>query len=98
MPGMNQRGPMNEGPLTGKGRGRCVVGGYGQEDGGRGAAGYGRKMGRRMGSCQQFDACAGAGAGRDFVAENVLQSQVDLLERELAEIKKQMELLTRSSS
>ena len=45
MPGFNQRGPMNEGPMTGRGMGQCS-GAYTQD---MGAPAYGYGQGRGMG-------------------------------------------------
>ncbi|SHF89448.1 hypothetical protein SAMN05444274_11210 [Mariniphaga anaerophila] len=45
MPGLNRKGPMGEGPLTGKQRGRCA--GNETDFAGRGAGRAGRGFGRR---------------------------------------------------
>lgn len=67
MPGLNQRGPSNMGPMTGRGMGRCAAGnnqgqgGYGQ--GGYGQGGYGQG-GYGQGGYGQGGYGAGYGAGR----------------------------------
>lgn len=75
MPGFNQRGPMNDGPVSGKGRGLCtgefnpgqgVAGGYGE---------MGRGFGRRGGQARGWENSRrgfswgnnrGGGRGRNF--------------------------------
>jgi len=52
MPGFNQRGPLNEGPMTGRGLGRCAVPSQdagGTQDATWNTQGYGRGGGRAMG-------------------------------------------------
>jgi len=102
MPGFNQRGPMNEGPMTGGGRGICKGGvGPDQEFTGKGnAMGMGRQGGRR--------GCQSPGQGRGYgqwavtypamgsVNQNTLQNSVDRLEIELAALKKQLKNLSES--
>jgi hypothetical protein len=88
MPGFNQRGPMNEGPMTGRGRGICTgaSGNLGQGVPGRGNAwGNGRGPGNR-----------GRGYGQRAFPDPVygdkgaLQNRVDMLEAELSAIKNQL--------
>ncbi len=76
MPGFNQRGPMNEGPMTGRGRGNCTTGAntgkgvagrpdtirYGAV--GYGGMGYGMGMARRRGRCGDPAPGWGRGQGR----------------------------------
>lgn len=99
MPGFNQRGPMNEGPMTGWGRGICngntrPVMGYGQGGYGTGGYGMGRGYGRR--GCKVPG--RGMGWGRNaapWTAEadldqTTLRSRAAFLESELAEIKRRL--------
>lgn len=69
MPGFNQRGPMNEGPMTGRGMGQCS-GAYTQETGtpanmAWNAPGYGQGRGMGMGrrGCQPPRRGMGRGRG-----------------------------------
>lgn len=107
MPGFNQRGPMNDGPMSGKGRGLCtgefnpgqgVAGGYGEMDRGSGrrgcqAPGWGnsRRGFSRGENFGQWTAPAQA-----VSAQEILQERADLLEAELKEIKNQLNKLTDS--
>ncbi len=101
MPGFNQRGPMNEGPMTGGGRGYCTGGGNATQGfAGRGnAMGMGRQRGRRG---YQEAPGQGLGAGRwtgpatDSANQTTLQNSVDRLETELAELKNQLKNLSES--
>jgi len=96
MPGFNQRGPMNEGPMTGGGRGICT----GTVDPAQGFAGRGnaRGMGRQGGrrGCQAPGRGRGAGqwAGTSpamgSVNQDTLQNSVNMLEAELAALKNQL--------
>ncbi len=97
MPGLNQRGPMNEGPMTGRGRGVCtgnaaargVVGSYGMGRGlRRGCQTAGWGGGRGMGRGGNY----GPWAGPAPVVSNqtILQNRANMLEAELAEIKNQL--------
>lgn len=98
MPGFNQRGPMNEGPMTGRGRGRCTDSAdFEQGFPGRGnAAGMGRQYGRRGFQAQARGRGYGqwtppvAGSGN----QETLQDSVDRLEKELTAIKDQLKDLT----
>ncbi len=100
MPGFNQRGPMNEGPMTGRQRGICT--GYamsGQGFGGRGygmGSGMGRGMGRRGNQAPgrglgygQWNTPAPMTSNRD-----VLQNRADMLEAELTAIKNQLKSMS----
>jgi len=102
MPGFNQRGPMNEGPTTGKKRGSCTGAGI---DTGQGFAdstntrGYDGGMGRRR--CQtpgrgmrggQWNSPAPMPGSMDqdpSVNQN-MQNRVNMLEAELSAIKDQL--------
>lgn len=86
MAGLNQQGPMNEGPMTGRGRGLCSKNDCRQGYLSRGG-GLGRGMGRRMRFAQQ-DVPPG---NRAEVDEPSLQKQVEMLEAELVRIKKQLQ-------
>ncbi|OQY52466.1 MAG: hypothetical protein B6230_02625 [Desulfobacteraceae bacterium 4572_89] len=101
MPGFNQRGPMNEGPMTGRRQGVC---GRGTDSGAQGgtfdAMGYGRGrgMGRRGGS--------GPGWGRGYgqmntsftppATEESLKMRAQTLEAELDAIKNDLAKLSKS--
>jgi len=93
MPGFNQRGPMNEGPMTGRGRGTCTGSlNPDQEFTGRGnARGMGRGFGRRGGGYGQRTTSAPGS-----VSQEALQKSMDLLEAELAAIKNQLKNLSES--
>ncbi len=103
MPGFNQRGPMNEGPMTGGGRGYCT----GAVDQAQGFAGRGNAMGMgRQGGRRGFQAPGwGRGAGQwagtapamGSVNQDTLQNSVDRLETELAALKNQLKNLSESS-
>ena len=104
MPGFNQRGPMNEGPMTGGGRGNCQGGvnpdqGFtrrgdpmetGRQGGRRGcqAPSRGRGYGQR--------AAAGPPPIMGSIHQDALQNSVDRLEAELAAVKKQLKELSES--
>jgi len=65
MPGMDGRGPAGEGPMTGRGLGRCTKDGEGTGWFGRGLGrGLGRGMGRRIrGFGQRIGGRGGWGGG-----------------------------------
>lgn len=97
MPGFNQRGPMNEGPMTGGGRGICTGsvsrGGWA---GAGGFQGYGPGMGRRQGR----RGCWGGGRGFGMAGgqqpaypvsdRESLKTRARFLEDELAAIKEEL--------
>ncbi len=93
MPGLNQRGPMNEGPMTGRKRGSCTGAAV---DPGQGFAdrGMGRGMGRR--GCQTPGRGRGGGQWSSpapmpgSTDQNALQNRVNMLEAELSAIKDQL--------
>ena len=99
MPGFNQRGPMNEGPMTGRGRGVCT--GAVNPDQGFATTGYGMGMGRGRGG-RGYQAMGGRGYGRwntpapapDSAAIDPLQVKVDALETELAALKQQIKMMS----
>jgi len=62
MPGFNQRGPMNEGPMTGRGMGQCS--GTYTQDTGAPAYGYGQGRGMGMGRRGGQPLQQGRGMGR----------------------------------
>ncbi|MBC2704426.1 DUF5320 domain-containing protein [Desulfobacula sp.] len=98
MPGFNQRGPMNEGAMTGRGRGNCT-GAVDPDQGftGRNDRGYGMGMGRQRGrrGCQTPG--FGKGYGQtESVNQNTLQNSVDMLKAELAAVKKKLQDLSES--
>ena len=106
MAGFNQRGPMNEGPMTGRGRGICT----GAVDPDQGVArrnntmGYG--MGRGRGRNRNFSQSPGWGRGAgqwnlpvtepDPVARDTWQDRANRLEAELAAVKQQLRELSES--
>lgn len=106
MPGFNQRGPMNEGPMTGRRMGRCT-GAYSEEytDTGWNAPGAGRGrgmgMGRRGGRQaprwgMNMNMRSGMGWGGRSAApppeptKQSLSARAQQLEAELASIKTQL--------
>ncbi len=91
MPGFNRRGPENQGPMTGRGRGLCKgaaepAQGFGTEN----APVFGRGRGRRWcqggfgprGPMRQWQTSPDAG--------NDLQARAKWLEAELAAVKQQL--------
>jgi len=105
MPGFNQRGPMNEGPMTGRGSGRCTgaVDPVQEFSGRQNTMGMGRQRGWR--GCQEgFGPRGGTGFGQRATAAPAaasdtqanLQNSVDMLAAELAAIKKQLKNLSES--
>lgn len=100
MPGFNQRGPMNEGPMTGRQRGTCTGG---TVDTGQGFGGYGGGMGRGMGRRGGQAPGRGMGYGRwtapaptpgsanqDTSVNQDMQNRINMLEAELSAIKDQL--------
>ncbi len=63
MPGLNQRGPDNMGPMTGRRMGRCATG-YPQDPAGYPGQAYGRGYGQGYG--QGYGYGQGRGCGRGF--------------------------------
>jgi hypothetical protein len=93
MPGFNRRGPDNQGPMTGGGRGICTgAAEFGRPVPAGVAPGFGRGRGRRW--CQT--GFGGRGPGRQGVRQDVPETRDDLkqrakwLETELAAIRQQM--------
>ncbi len=96
MPGLNQRGPMGEGPVTGRGTGRCAAPAQDTARGWRGPGnGRNRTMGR--GRCQQNRWSADmpenlqAFCEPEPVSEESLARRARELEMELKTIKNQLE-------
>lgn len=85
MPGLNQRGPMNEGPMTGGGRGMCrrqnTDAGRGQ---GRGCGRQGNRGGRMAEPAADPPRVAPADPGA------ALRDRAGRLEAELAAVKRQL--------
>ncbi len=102
MPGFNQRGPMNDGPMTGARRGQCAdqVGPV-QRFSGR-TAGYCRGAGRRnvRGGCQGYgrrmDFYDGFGQQpvQQAFTKDSLKNRAEFLEAELAAVKKELDDLS----
>lgn len=103
MAGFNQRGPMNQGPMTGRGRGICT--GAVDPDQGftRGnTMGYG--MGRGRGRNRNFNPSFGWGRGAGQwappvtepgpAAQDTWQERANMLEAELAAVKQQLKELS----
>ncbi|MCD4675159.1 MAG: DUF5320 domain-containing protein [Desulfobacula sp.] len=101
MPGFNQRGPMNEGPMTGRGQGVCGRGaGIGAQGSTFDTMGYGRGRGngRRGGQ--------GPGWGRDYgqmdtvspppATKESLTRRAQTLEQELDAIKNELTKLSKA--
>jgi hypothetical protein len=95
MPGFNQRGPDNEGPMTGGRRGICTGAGYVQ--GGFSTPGPGRGRGWRCAQGQGFG--LGRGFGRPAPqaplpdAREALARRAELLEQELSALRRQIAAL-----
>ncbi len=88
MPGFNQRGPMNEGPMTGRGQGICT----GNQPMNQG---FGMGMGRRRGQRGRQAPGWGPRFGQGFTApvvdtQNTLKNRKEMLEAELAAIERQI--------
>jgi len=106
MPGFNQRGPMNDGSMTGRQRGTCTGPAVDTDQSfadSTNARGYGGGMGRGMGKrgCQAPG--RGMGGGRrtaptptkgsgdqDTLVNQNMQNRVNMLEAELSAIKDQL--------
>ena len=106
MPGFNQKGPMNEGPMTGRGMGQCS-GAYTQDTGTSAnmawnAPGFGYGQGRGMGrgrrGCQAPRRGMGMGRGAQMQmapqapppTKASLAARAQQLEAELEAIKKEL--------
>lgn len=104
MPGLNQRGPLNEGPMTGGRRGECTsTHTPGQRFSGRGAAGgrpgMGRRCGRRAGQGYGwrtgFDEEFDQPTVQQAATKDSFMDRVEFLEAELAAIKDTLENLSK---
>lgn len=85
MPGFNQRGPRNEGPMTGGARGLCNQ--NNPNDWQAQGFGRGRGMGRGRGACRWAGQGMAAGGRRD---QATLEERLDTLEKELADARAQL--------
>ncbi len=92
MAGFNQQGPMNQGPMTGRGMGVCT--------GTVQAEGFGGRLngqGRGRGGCQAGRRAMGFGGPYNQPPqqltrpESALQNQVNTLEAEILALKKQLQ-------
>lgn len=92
MPGFNRRGPMGQGPMTGKGFGLCAtevpgaLGGRGLGRGRSAASGAGRGRGKGLGRC-------GSGRGyRTGYPTDVMTAsdETEILKSELDEAKRRV--------
>jgi len=105
MPGFNQRGPMNEGSMTGSQRGTCTGApvdtgqGFADNTNARGyGGGMGRGMGRRggqapgrgMGGRWTAPAPTPGSVNQDTSVNQDMQNRVNMLEAELSAIKDQL--------
>ncbi|THB77880.1 MAG: hypothetical protein D3926_14205 [Desulfobacteraceae bacterium] len=97
MPGFNQRGPMNQGPMTGRSQGTCT----GNQSPGMGSGmGMGRRRGRRCVSQGFQSPHQRAGFGRFNEPEpmtdsrELLKNREAALEQELAALKQQIRNLS----
>lgn len=92
MPGFNQRGPENQGPMTGRRQGRCAdsenFGGFG----GRCQRGRSGRGNRGMGGNAQWNTPA-AQAPRTFDNAEALNQRAQSLENELQAIKQELKNL-----
>jgi len=95
MPGFNQQGPMNQGPMTGRGRGVCVNGpaaattGFGAPR----SQGYGLGCRRGRGMGQGWGQGYGRQAPMAVQAETTMESlrlRAEALESELIAIKESL--------
>jgi hypothetical protein len=93
MPGLNQRGPDNQGPMTGRGQGVCRR----QSAAGRWFDG-GTRQGLGRGNSRQRAGRGSMGLGNRFgqpeqagaESHASMQDQIDLLERELAAVRQEL--------
>ena len=107
MPGFNQQGPNNEGPMTGRGMGRCATGpiaGSSVSSGpverglGRGfRRGRGMRQGRGVRSYwrQGFDQAPLTAGGSPIMED--LELRAEMLESELNVVRQRMTALSKSS-
>lgn len=100
MPGLNQRGPFNEGPMTGNRQGICSTGSAVENRAGfrGGQMGYGRRCGirRRAG----WEASDNQFQGRNVTAsaqdnKSLLLERTQLLEEELKAIQQELASLNK---
>lgn len=96
MPGFNRRGPDNQGPMTGRGRGLCTGNaGYAGYDAGFGRGfgpGYGRGRGRRWAQGGFGGRGMGPWGGAQAAPESPddLKQRAEWLESELAAVRQQL--------
>lgn len=83
MPGFNRRGPVGDGPMTGRGMGMCNRQGFTGRRGGRG-------MGRGLGN--------GGFGYRNFKADINPQAEVEELKLMLSDISKRLESIESAPS
>lgn len=100
MPGLNQRGPLDQGPMTGGRRGVCTGGSrIGQGTAQRGTMAYGQPGGPGRGrrGCRgggRWMAGADQGSEQAGATEQALKDQAEILEAQLTAVKKQLKDLT----
>jgi hypothetical protein len=107
MPGFNQRGPMNEGPMTGRGLGKCAA--LAQDVGGIpdttwNGPGYGRGRGMAMGRgrCRRtwwsMDMAGSVQYPRQarLTKEEALSQKIHQLEMELETLKNELKQTNKS--
>ncbi len=90
MPGLNQRGPMNEGPMTGRKQGDCARPGFSRRNAGGCGQGMGRRGGQGYGRMANFDQVVDPPPVAAGPSREALQNHADRLESELADLKKQL--------
>ena len=99
MPGLNQTGPMGQGPRSGRGFGLCATGVAAEGTGFFGGWGAGRGMCRGRGFARGYGAAAGRGRPGDVEVPletsrtrlDSLSARIEKIEQSLAEIARQLE-------
>ncbi len=91
MPGFNQRGPENQGPMTGRRQGRCTDSENFAGFGGRCQRGRSGRGNRGMGNAQWNTPAAQA--SRTFDNAEALKQRAQSLENELQAIKQELKNL-----
>lgn len=107
MPGFDQRGPMNEGPMTGRKMGRCAArstqdaGGTPEREWGVPGYGRGRSMAMGRGRCQRtwrdMDTAGDPQVSRlsQSAGQDAVAQRVNMLEMELEALKNELEKMNK---